>query len=223
MSKYTVEMSHLINSGFNFGLDLYPIFDETYRAKLNQKILDHYRYYEIGMETPGRFKFALNREMNEIMPLYNQRYLSARMIIEPLLTQKLTETSLRKLDGTGSDNTVDVVDTVRNDDRTIDENRKSVFSDTPSKFLEINDIEANTYASNAQISSNGNVDNLDTTVHDDRTSDRTLENHSTDDFTREFTGFTESQSKLLIEYRKTFLNIDMEVIASLNHLFMQLW
>ena len=77
MSKYTTELRYLIQSGFDLGLRNYPIFDENYRSKLNEKILNHYYMREIGFETAGLFKRYLNVKMEEIMPYYNQMYLSA--------------------------------------------------------------------------------------------------------------------------------------------------
>lgn len=74
MAHYTTEIRTLQEMKYDFGLKKYPIFKEEYRAELNKKILDHYRFREIGFETAGRFKFALNARMNEIMPYYNQLY-----------------------------------------------------------------------------------------------------------------------------------------------------
>ena len=71
MSKYTTELRYLIQSGFDLGLRNYPIFDENYRSKLNEKILNHYYMREIGFETAGLFKRYLNVKMEEIMPYYN--------------------------------------------------------------------------------------------------------------------------------------------------------
>ena len=57
---YTVQIRSLYESGFDFGLKNYPIWDESKRDWLNQSIINHYYEYEIGYETPGIFKFKLN-------------------------------------------------------------------------------------------------------------------------------------------------------------------
>ena len=54
------------------GLDEYPIFEESYRAKLNNKIIEHYYFKEIGTDTLGRFRWYMRTTMNEIMPYYNK-------------------------------------------------------------------------------------------------------------------------------------------------------
>ena len=54
------------------------------RAELNQKILDHYRFREIGQETFGRWLFELKTALNEIMPKYNQLFYSADQDFNPI-------------------------------------------------------------------------------------------------------------------------------------------
>ena len=84
MSRYTVTLGNLIESGFDIGLKDYPIYDETYRETLNSKITEHYYFREIGLETAQLFKRFLNRTMNEIMPKYNKLYNVERKIVNPL-------------------------------------------------------------------------------------------------------------------------------------------
>lgn len=83
MSFATVELRRLTELGYDFGLNDYPIFDESYRNVLNRKIIEHFWFREIGYETIHMFLFALNRKMREIMPLYNQRYKSELLNLEP--------------------------------------------------------------------------------------------------------------------------------------------
>ena len=56
--------------------EMIPSYIPT-REELNKKILDHYKYREIGFETPGRFIDELEIALNEIMPYYNQLFFSA--------------------------------------------------------------------------------------------------------------------------------------------------
>lgn len=91
MSKYTTQLrwiveqtgsglpvpdgQHFANAVYKYiGLDEYPIFDETYRKGLNDKIIEHFYFREIGFETAAQFAFYLRRTMNEIMPKYNKMY-----------------------------------------------------------------------------------------------------------------------------------------------------
>ena len=102
MSKYTTELRFLLESGYDLGLTEYPIFDENYRNGLNQKILDHYRFREIGAETPARFRHYLNARLNEIMPLYNQMYHSQLLTYNPMYDHDITETSKKATDGSNT-------------------------------------------------------------------------------------------------------------------------
>lgn len=68
------------------GLDDYPIFDEAYRSKLNEKIIAHFNEQEIAHETDSMWEYAMRRRMHEIMPLYNQHYKASQIEIDPLKT-----------------------------------------------------------------------------------------------------------------------------------------
>ena len=93
MSKYSLQLRWLVEQTLadaklpnieanwhaaydKLGLADYPIFDETYRETLNNKIVRHYWAYEIGSETSGLFRWNLRDAMFMIMPYYNQLYLS---------------------------------------------------------------------------------------------------------------------------------------------------
>ena len=90
-AQYTVALKTLIDSGFNIGLDRYPIWDEGYRSLLNDKIINHFLLREIGFETPGMFKFYLNRTMSEIMPYYNELYKTTCYKYDPIHNVDYTE------------------------------------------------------------------------------------------------------------------------------------
>lgn len=90
MSKYSETLHDLLNNEevnklIQKALSSYPLYkpihEELYgyiptREELNTKILNHYRFHEIGSETIGRFLFNLESAMNLIMPKYNQYYKS---------------------------------------------------------------------------------------------------------------------------------------------------
>lgn len=92
MARYTVTIHSLRKINFDFGLNAYPIFEESYRATLNKNILDFYEMSEIGFETTALFKHHLNNTMSIIMPMYNKKYETMRMTIDPLKTIDFTET-----------------------------------------------------------------------------------------------------------------------------------
>lgn len=87
MGEYTVSLRYLLSRGYPLALDSYPIWAEEYRQILNNKIIDHFYFREIGQETPDRFNFFLRRKMNEIMPYYNKLYESELIQFDPLATE----------------------------------------------------------------------------------------------------------------------------------------
>lgn len=195
MSKYTTELRYLIQSGFDLGLNDYPIFEESYRSKLNEKILNHYYMREIGFETAGLFKRYLNVKMNEIMPYYNQLYLSAQIKFDPLETYSTSEQYERETTG---------------DNTSQDEGEnKSLQNDTPMGSLQ--DPFSENYATASQKTNATNTTKLNSSENEK--------------YSRKLSGKNDSKSnsQLLMEYRQSFLNIDMLIIEELDVLFMQLW
>lgn len=161
----------------------FPIFDEDYKETLCCKILRHYYTREICEEAYGLWKLRLETKMNEIMPYYNQLYLSEKLVFDPM---KDTETTTEH-HGTNSGESV----------------HRNLYSDTPQGSLE--GVETETYLTTA--------------------SKDLSEGSGKDDYTTKFSGKTSrtSYSKMLEEYRKTFLNIDLQVIDELKSLFFGLW
>lgn len=205
MSQYTTEIRWLVESGWNFGLNEYPIFDETYRAGLNQKIIDHYYFREIGFETAALFTRFLNRKMNEIMPYYNQLYLSEKIKIEPLTRLDYSETYKRNNEITAN----------TTNDSSQTSSSKNVSSDTPQGLLSIGDIESETYATDATLANDSSTANAKT----NQTST------TIDNYIKTIVGnnAVRTDSEMLKEFRETFLNIDMMVIDELSDLFLNLY
>lgn len=265
MAIFTAELRTLIENGFDIGLQEYPIFDSAYRAGLNKKIIDHYFLREIGAETAGLFKFYLNRKMNEIMPYFNQLYLSELLEFNPLYNVDTTETLDRDTTGnsvTAGQTTTENTDTNKTtNDGTSESNGnstgnsttnttgnadlKSVYSDTPQGLLSIGNIYNELYATNATLQDNAETGTSTTTSNgttatNGATHAETVSNGSangtantslnanntgTEDYTRKVLGKSagESYSELLLKFRETFLNIDMQVIDALADCFMQLY
>ena len=55
MSKYTMELRYILEIGYDFGLNDYPIFNESYRKTLNDNIINSYYFSEICEETVARW------------------------------------------------------------------------------------------------------------------------------------------------------------------------
>lgn len=62
----------------NTVLNDYPIFNEEYRPILNDRIIQHYLFREIGYETIDQFNWGIRNEMRESAPIFNGIYRAVR-------------------------------------------------------------------------------------------------------------------------------------------------
>lgn len=242
MSKYTTELRYICETesglteskGYNdvatiiansrtkiFSFD-YPIYDENYRSVLETKILKHFYTREIGLETYGLWKLKLDTKMNEIMPYYNQLYRSALLEFNPLWTDDLTIDHNKGTDGTSlnvneKDNTTDGTN-VENSNST----SRNKYSDTPQGSLQ--NIENDTYLTNARkITDDDNRIGVNVVNNKGKEQNNNVFSNI-EDYLEHVKGRRgKDASELLLKYRKTFLNIDMQIIDELEELFMHLW
>ena len=242
MSKYTTELrficeskaglsdsvgfnqiDNVISNSWNKIFDNFPIFDESYRSVLCSKILKHYYTREISAETVGLWQLWLNTRMGEIMPYYNKLYESALLEFDPFKDTNYT----RNHGGTFTG------DTVRNGRSEIDvdnsvtsngtSNSKNLFSDTPQGA--ITNIENESYLTNATLIKDTDTNTTNTDGNSTTQNTETTGITNTDNWIETIVGkqSTVSYSKLLQEFRDTFLNIDVMIINDLSDLFMNLW
>lgn len=171
----------------------FPIFDEQYRNVLCTKILMHYYTREIGLETVGLWKLKLRTRLNEVMGYFNQLYKSALFEFNPLYDIDYAKEYTRNVGSSGDSNGV------------------QMFSDTPQGALNVDDL---------FVSNNG-----DTYLTNASKNSGTFNGNTTEGYLETVKGKQGgvSYSKLIQDYRKTFINVDIEVIESLSDLFMNLW
>lgn len=196
----------------------FPIYDEAYRSTLEKKILLHYYTREIGYETVGRWKLALKTKLNEMMPYYNELYKSALLEMNPLYTHDM----YRKKDNTtkNDDKTTNNQSHEYRVDDTPNNTTKRLYSDTPQGAL--TGVDEESYLSSAEktINTGTNVTINSGETHGGTTNEGTR----TDDYLEHVYGYGGyNPSKLLKDWRETFLNIDMMIINDLSKLFMGLW
>lgn len=177
----------------------WPIFSESYRLELEKKILLAYYTREICEETVGLWKLRLRNKMNMIMPKYNQLYESAQLKFDPFNDVNYTRKGSNSGSGTSEDSSTNT------------NSGKNLYSDTPQNGL--TDVESGEYLTNATVTSGSGE-----TSSNGRT---TSKGQFEENVNGKMGG--SSYSRLLSEYRETFLNIDEMVIGELNDLFMGLW
>lgn len=240
MSKYTTQLRWIveqIGQGLDvpegqeyadavykyIGLSKYPIFDESYRTQLNDKIIDHYFFREIGQETAAQFAQMMKRTMQEIMPKYNRLYntietdmnhplsdFTRHRNIDEDFTSEIDGTTSSRSDGTSSANSTD--------------HNRNVFQDTPMSLLS-NDgspsIEDLDYATNVTYNdSNGTTNGTTASVNNGTSSSDRTDNklREEDEY-----GRNTSLASLINEYAEKFTDIDVLIINDLEDLFFKLW
>ena len=241
MAHYTVELGTLVEANFDLGLKDYPIYKEELRKPLNDLIIEHFYFREIGLETPQLFKRFLNRKMMEIMPYYNQLLKSEDLEFNPLYNIDLTETF--EQEGTAKANgslkgkvTNQTSDTVTGDatTNTMSKNEDiSVSDDSPSSKMTIEDIRNNKYANKVEKVNNENT--VDEKVATKNTSTKNdnqdLENVSSNnqDTKQNYVRKTEgssaglSFSRAIAQWRDIMINVNVQILEELEPLFMQLF
>lgn len=184
------------------------------RTQLNNKILNHYRYQEIGQETVGRWLFELKTALHEIMPYYNQLFYSADQDFNPIYNVDYKKTIM------GSQNANSNTTSTGNDSTTNAEFTKSVNSRTPQDLLNIEntDIDSVNYADNADWGkASGTTTGTNTTTGNASSNGST----SSIETTKGNFGVVSAQD-LIIKYRETIINIEQQIINDprIKELFM---
>nr|DAM35628.1 MAG TPA: Lower collar protein [Caudoviricetes sp.] len=247
MSKYTTEVRFICESksglseskGFGSVDDVLngswdkiftskvSFFDEEYRGVLCKKILKHYYLREIGCETVGIWLLWMNTKLEEIMPYYNKLYESELIKFNPMYDvdwcRKGNKTGNES--GSGSRSTSGNNTGTNTQSGTSSNTRKDLYSDTPQGAL--TGVESETYLTNARkVSDSGETGVNGSTsgsYEDSESSSNKVD--TTEDYVESVSGKQggSSYSKLLNEFRETFLNIDMQVIEEFEEMFMGMW
>lgn len=220
----TVELGEIIDSGVKLWDFDYPIPRKTIdyngktctvdfdKATFEQKVIDHYRFRQIGQETVGRFLHYFRTRIREIMPYYVQLYefdAKFRNIEDPLESYNLVETFQQATKDNGKTTSKITSNTLGSSDNL------SKFSDTPQ----------------------GTITNLDTHL----TNATKVTGSDTSNTTGDTTGTTEGNGEMshtltrkgnigvqplggeVENIRKAFINIDMQIIDELRDLFLQVY
>ena len=225
---FTVELGALVSNGFDLGMRDYPIFDEGYREQLNGKIIEHYWFREIGLETPGLFKRFLNRKMNEIMPYYNQLYESTLKKFNPYVNYDLQTTGTTNSDheeqrNIKRDENVDT-DAKSTTDSTTDGSSRTLVSQTPQMQLSGREDYASNLTdttSKTTATGSGTQSSVASTKLEDLMN---MNARNTDEYVTKVSGLTGiTNSNALMQFRETFINTDMLVIDELQELFMGIY
>lgn len=239
MSNYTTTIKELCENQFNFNLDNYPIFDETYRNTLNLKILNHFYFDEIAYETPQIFNFFLGVKMNEIMPYYNELYKMQKQILNDnnlFINYVMNEENTLKnianthLSSNSINNSLTQSNGTHSEQNTDNTTKKDVYQDTPNGPVNNTSFENFNYASNLDLAKQENQHHINVNATDETTNTNEQNTTGTQDSTnnslgnKSLTGLTGlTKIDVLNKFNTSIKNIDMEIINRLSPLFFGLY
>lgn len=201
------------------------------REQLNNKILNNYKYREIGFETPGRFIDELEISLNEIMPYYYQLFKSEDImngISDPFGNVDITETFEQETEGSSKGSSSGKADnkteTTANSSTNTDmtSNSKNVNAKTPQGLLDLGtkNIDSVEYADNVTWNediSSSKGDTEDTTTATSESSNEAESSNETTGKTKHTLSRVGNQgvntyAHDMKELRETFLNIEQQII-----------
>lgn len=244
MSKYTTEVRFICEQLANINTDKkgiakideiikkswdkiftknWDIFDEKYREILCTKILKTFYTREICAETVELWKLWLDATLCAIMPYYNKLYESDLIKFDIFDNINITKKYEKKLNenNKNNENSKGNIETNSNSNN----NGKNInkYSDTPQGGL--TDIENNKYLTNVRIVENEDNTGTDINTNNELNTDSENKKDSLEEYIATITGKDnmKNNSDLLMDFRNTFINIDMMVIKDLEPLFFNLW
>lgn len=244
----TVELGDIVKSGVNIWDFDYPVPADTvhYNGKtakvpfnkqaFEQKILDHYRFRQIGQETVGRWLHYFRTRIREIMPYYVQLYeFEAKWfnVDDPLESYNLVETFEETSSGSGtqttsgsSENTSETSGT-NTANKTGSVNHERKFSDTPQGSIDnLDDYMSEATRENTDTSEKGSESSTGTaTVSGSDSSETSSENtgSTSHTLTRKGNIGVQPLGGEVQNIRDAFINIDLMVINELKDLFLQVY
>lgn len=216
----------------------YPIFDQNYKKVFETKFIQNFYMSEIGFETEGLFKFKLENWLNINMPYYNKLFESELIDFDPLVNVKFdktkgktndkTQTQSSETDGssTGTSHQTNSGTATENDfGRNLEsdnpDTRLTITTNDGSGVVEYASKIDETTQNNSKTSSSTSDGNSTENTNVTSTANATV--NEIEDVNENVTGKNSSQSfsKMLTEYRETFLRIEKDIFTEMRkELFM---
>lgn len=213
------------------GLGGYTLTDASRIQVLNDKIIKHYWFHEIGCDTPGQFAFFMDEAMNLIMPYYDKlyqcEYLKAANLlgvsVDDVYKEMYGETGTRATKATseGSANTSSTDHTAVDGSNTETVNSTDRSLDTPmGAITNLDDgyLTAGAKGDRTTDSTVGNTSDSTGTSTSTQTTSATDNEDTAKDGTRTYerTSFTSDPKNAAVLYNlgRELLNLDEQVVTS---------
>ena len=235
---HSIAINHRVDE---YGQDVCDLLTVPFDKKaLEQKILDHYWFREIGQETVGRWLHCFRTRMREIMPYYKQLYeFEAKFyaVEDPLESYNLTETYEQEHSGSGtaSGTASGESGTSTSSERSATSEKAGTtgytkkFSDTPQSELD----NLNSYLTEASLEDTQVNENItegeNTSGTTSGTTSESTQQNTKESGTERYTLTRKGNIGVqplggeVKNIREAFINIDLMVINEFKDLFLQVY
>jgi len=215
VAEVTVELRNLLKTNFKlFDFD-YKFDDLQFKKELEQHVIDFYFFYEIGQETPDRFKHQFKARWLRMIDYYNELYNTTLLSYNPLTNYTVQE-ALEQLSNTNNETentTNSTTDTEGNTHTFMDADNKA--SDYPQQAIAGGDFLS---AASNTISDTTSEDSAKTTG---KTTGTAINNGTTNmNYSKTIEGMTgTTYQELVMKQRATLIRITNMVIEELKPCF----
>lgn len=231
-TRVTVELRELLKmtdengKPFNLWDFEYPsYYKDDEKKAFEQKVIDHYLFRQIGAETPARFKHNFKTRIREIMPYYLQMYKSVEImdkIEDPFGNVDVTETFEQESSdsATGTSNNTETGTSTANETAKRTEDREHRVSTTPQGSIDnLDDYLTEASRDNAEQNDTLTKEN-DSSITNAGSSESSSSGTVKHTLTRKGNQGVNTYAHDMIEFRQSFINVDMMIIRELSDLFL---
>lgn len=234
---YTVELGKLCEQIDLWAFDYPSYYKGNDKTVFENKVIDHYRFRQIGHETPARFVHYFRTRINEIMPHYIRMYESVKLMDEldnPFDNVDVVETFEESTTNTGTHSDTSESSVSGSVTKDESESKSETFkvdkeirrSDTPQTSVS----NLAQYLTNAEQEDQNNTNtgsasresNDTSTSNAESSGSGTTSNEGTTrhTLTRKGNQGVNTYAHDIIEYRTALINVDMMIIDELKDLFL---
>lgn len=243
-AKYTEVLKNLLDNpeakaAIDKALSTYPLYkpEKVYdlvpdREELNNRLLNHYKYREIGFETVGRFLDELQITMSEIMPRYNELFKTVVTMAElpsPFDNVDVTETFSETRTENGGTETSSTASDTTTTNNTVGSDSKQVQAQTPQGSINIpaKNIDTVPYADQVNWGKDNSNSNGTSTSNGETTTSTANESTGTTEhtYTKKGNQGVNTYAHDMLEYRTAIIDVVDQIVNDprINELFMLVW
>ena len=240
-AKYTVVLKNLLDdpevkAKIDQALSHYPLYapEKAYdlipkREELNKRLLNHYKYREIGCETVGRFLDELEITMGEIMPRYNELFKTVEIMAElpsPFDNVDVVETFSETRTQTGTSETATTASDTTTTENNVASDNKHVQSQTPQGQINIaaKDIDSVPYADQVDWGKDGSKSDGTSTSSGETTASGSNESTGNTEhtYTKKGNQGVNTYAHDMNEFRTSIIDVMDQIVNDprINELFM---